>query len=231
MSTAKKVKSVKKSTSKRIPKRKIVDEDLELINKFKKGCQFSFDEIVKKYETKVHNLAMRLTRNPEDSEEVLQDVFVTVFRKIDGFEGKAKFSSWLYRVTVNASFMILRKRKRKQTVSIEDFLPNLADNALGTPQHFGNQSDSRAISNEMRTELEGAISKLPEEYSAVFVLRDVNGLSNKEVSEILNLSIPAVKSRLHRSRIMLRKKLRKYYEDYTSETNFNLGKEVLRNIA
>ena len=195
-----------------------VDEDLELVQQFSKGCLNSFEEIVGRYETKVHNLAMRLTRNAEDAEEVLQDVFLTVYRKIDGFQGKAKFSSWLYRITVNAAFMKLRKRKQNRTVSLEDLLPNVKDRTIFDQSSTSNRGDSRAINNEIREALEQAIAKLPDEYRAVFVLRDIDGLSNKEVGEILGLSIPAVKSRLHRSRLMLRKKLKRFYEDYTDET-------------
>ena len=192
--------------------------DEELIAKFTKGCVFSYEELVKRYETKVHNLSMRLTRNPEDAEEVLQDVFITVYRKISGFEGKSKFSSWLYRITVNAAFMKLRKKKQDQTVSFDDMLPHLQNKAITQKNAFGARSDSLATNNEIRVLLESAIGKLPDDYRAVFILRDMDGLSNKEVGKILDLSIPAVKSRLHRSRLMLRKKLRKFYEDYTNET-------------
>lgn len=191
--------------------------DTVLIEQFTKGCQASFEELISRYETKVHNLAMRLTRNAEDAEEVLQDVFVTVYRKIEGFEGKAKFSSWLYRITVNAAFMKLRKRKQDQSVSLDDMLPHLQNKAVTQKNAFGAHSDSLAINNEIRTSLEGAINRLPEDYRAVFILRDIDGLSNKEVGEILGLSIPAVKSRLHRSRLMLRKRLRRFYEDYTND--------------
>lgn len=195
-----------------------VTTDEELIAKFTKGCIFSYEELVKRYETKVHNLSMRLTRNPEDAEEVLQDVFITVYRKISGFEGKSKFSSWLYRITVNAAFMKLRKKKQDQTVSLDDMLPHLQNKAITQKNAFGARSDSLATNNEIRLLLEGAIAKLPDDYRAVFILRDMDGLSNKEVGKILDLSIPAVKSRLHRSRLMLRKKLRKFYEDYINET-------------
>ena len=193
-------------------------DDTVLIEQFKKGCTFSYEELITRYETKVHNLAMRLTRNAEDAEEVLQDVFVTVYRKIEGFEGKAKFSSWLYRITVNAAFMKLRKRKQDQSVSLDDMLPHLQNKAITQKNAFGAHSDSLALNNEIRMALEGAIQKLPDDYRAVFVLRDIDGLSNKEVGEILTLSIPAVKSRLHRSRLMLRKRLRKFYEDYVNES-------------
>ncbi|MBP9838671.1 MAG: sigma-70 family RNA polymerase sigma factor [Proteobacteria bacterium] len=193
-------------------------DDLELITKFTNGCELSYMELITRYETKVHNLAMRLTKNPEDAEEVLQDVFLTVYRKIESFEGKAKFSSWLYRITVNAAFMKLRKRKQDQSISLDDMTPHAQNKALYEKNTYAIYSDSMAINNEVREMLEGAIHKLPDEYRAVFILRDIDGLSNKEVSEILTLSIPAVKSRLHRSRLMLRKKLRKFYNDYVNDT-------------
>jgi len=193
-------------------------EDNTLIERFRGGCALSYEELITRYETKVHNLAMRLTRNAEDAEEVLQDVFVTVYRKIEGFEGKAKFSSWLYRITVNAAFMKLRKRKQDQSVSLDDMQPHMQNKVLAQKTGFNILSDARAVSNEIRLALEGAINKLPDDYRAVFILRDIDGLSNKEVGEILSLSIPAVKSRLHRSRLMLRKRLRKFYEDFRHDT-------------
>lgn len=206
--------------------------DNELIERFRKGCTVSFEELISRYETKAHNLAMRLTRNAEDAEEVLQDVFVTVYRKIDGFEGKAKFSSWLYRITVNAAFMKLRKRRQDQTVSFEDMLPHLQNKAIGALNNFGAQCDALAHNNEIKDALEGAIGKLPDEYRTVFVLRDIDGLSNKEVGDILGLSIPAVKSRLHRSRLMLRKRLRKFYEDYTDDSKVvAMGPEMIQKAA
>ncbi len=202
-------------------------EDNELIERFSKGCELSFEEIVSRYETKVHNLSMRLTRNTEDAEEVLQDVFVTVYRKIDGFEGKAKFSSWLYRITVNAAFMKLRKRKQNHSISLDEVAPHVQNQIIAQKNGFGASSDSLLLNNEIKGALESAIGKLPEDYRAVFVLRDIDGLSNKEVSEILSLSIPAVKSRLHRSRLMLRKRLRRFYEDYSSDTKVSYGPQLM----
>ena len=193
-------------------------EDTVLIERFTKGCSASFEELISRYETKVHNLAMRLTRNSEDAEEVIQDVFVTVYRKIDSFEGKAKFSSWLYRITVNAAFMKLRKRRQDQSIPLEDLMPHMQNKITTQPNGFGARCDSLAMNNEIKEALEGAITKLPEDYRAVFVLRDIDGLSNKEVGQILDLSIPAVKSRLHRSRLMLRKRLRRFYEDFRHDT-------------
>lgn len=206
--------------------------DTALVARFRKGCEFSFQELIGRYETKAHNLAMRLTRNPEDAEEVLQDVFVTVYRKIDSFEGKAKFSSWLYRITVNAAFMKLRKRKQDTALYIEDLaLSSLKDSNFEKSLTVL-PSDTRAISSEMREAIESAIAKLPDDYRAVFILRDIDGLSNKEVGSILDLTIPAVKSRLHRSRLMLRKRLKKFYEDYADDARIiNYGPQLMQNAA
>jgi RNA polymerase sigma-70 factor (ECF subfamily) len=189
--------------------------DLMLVKRFCAGSMDAFEEIVARYETKVFNLAMRFCRNQEDAEEVIQDVFTTLFQKLKGFEGKSAFSSWLYRIVVNASFMKLRKRKQQNaTVSLEDLTPLVRQQCMERESQSLARSDSITLSKELRDRLEDAIGKLPEEYRAVFVLRDVDGLSNEEVGEILDLSIPAVKSRLHRSRIMLRRKLSRFYEEF-----------------
>lgn len=186
--------------------------DLELIVEFQKGDQRSFEELISRYSTKVHSLASRLTRNAEDAEEVLQDVFVTVHRKIAGFEGKSSFSSWLYRVTVNAAFMKLRKRKQDQTVPLEELVQQAhVVSALKSPE--SSFVDSQSIRNEMLEALEAAIRKLPDDYRPVFILRDVDGLTSREVSKILDLTVPAVKSRLHRSRLMLRRRLSRFFVD------------------
>lgn len=229
MATKAQVKAKAKVAAKRVIK--LADlTDEELIARFTKGCSLSFEQIISRYETKVHSLAMRLTRNTEDAEEVLQDVFVTVYRKIEGFEGKSKFSSWLYRITVNAAFMKLRKRKQDQSVSLDDMCQHAQNKALNIEERPSERSDIVLLNKEVKEAVESAISRLPEEYRAVFVLRDVDGLSNKEVGEILDLSIPAVKSRLHRSRLMLRRKLRKFYEDY-STSKIITGPQVLQNAA
>lgn len=188
--------------------------DTVLVEQFKRGCLESFEEIMRRYESKVFNMAMRFTRNQEDAEEVLQDVFSTLYRKVEGFQGKSAFSSWLYRIVVNAAFMKLRKRKQNQTISIEDLAPAIRQYCLDCDAMVSTRSDSVSMNRELRDIIQNAINRLPEQYRAVFVLRDVDGMSNQEVGEILGLSIPAVKSRLHRSRLMLRKKLQRHYTEY-----------------
>jgi RNA polymerase sigma-70 factor (ECF subfamily) len=199
--------------------------DVGLVDEFKAGDVSAFEEIISRYESKVMNLALRFTRNQEDAEEVMQDVFTTVYRKIDGFRGQSAFSSWLYRIVVNAAFMKLRKRKQTQTLSLEDLAPAVKQHCIERDVLAGQHSHSLAVNRELQEVLQRAIDRLPDQYRAVFVLRDVDGLSNQETGEILNLSIPAVKSRLHRSRIMLRKKLQRYYEDFTG------NKAIIEDIA
>lgn len=197
--------------------KKLETTDVELVKQFRKGSLAAFEEIIQRYEAKVMQLAMRLTRNHEDAEEVMQDVFSTIYKKIDGFQGKSAFSSWLYRIVVNSAFMKLRKRKQSPTIALEDLAPQTKQACLeGENSHY-ERSDTITSSKEMRDVIQLAINRLPKQYRAVFVLRDVDGLSNNEVGEILQLSIPAVKSRLHRSRLMLRKKLQRYYDDYTDK--------------
>jgi len=191
--------------------------DLELISDFQKGNQHSFEELIGRYSEKAYSLALRLTRNQQDAEEVLQDVFVTVFRKIGGFEGKSSFSSWLYRVTVNAALMKLRKNKQDPAVLMEDLMPHINLKVMEKCCDK-NDTDKVALRNEIMVVLEKAISRLPDDYRPVFVLRDVDGLTSREVSKMLNLTVPAVKSRLHRSRLMLRRRLARFFKEYLGDT-------------
>ncbi len=191
--------------------------DLQLVKEFRSGNHLSFEELIGRYSTKAFHLAMRLTRNQQDAEEVLQDVFTTVFRKIKSFEGRSQFSSWLYRITVNTCFMRLRKRKSREMLSIEDISP-LVRNKWSDSKSESESGDTMTYRNRLRAALELAVEVLPEDYRPVFVLRDIDGLSNREVSTILGLTIPAVKSRLHRSRIMLRRTLLPFFEELDGAT-------------
>jgi len=199
--------------------------DQELIDLMKGGDELAFAELVDRYSQKVHNLAIRLTRSEEDTEEVLQDVFVTIYRKIASFEAKSAFSSWLYRITVNTAFMKLRRYRRQNLISFDEYEMHLEDkihsNGNGT-----SQLTSLGSQDELRQTIQRAVNKLPYEYKLIFILRDVDGLSNQAVSEIMQLSVAAIKSRLHRSRLILRKRLRSFYEDISSPTKIFYGKAI-----
>ncbi len=193
--------------------------DLELIAEIKAGNEESFELLTDRYAAKVYSLATKLVKNREDAEDVLQDVFVTVFKKLDAFEGKSSFSSWLYRITVNAALMRIRKKDRIQ--ASEELL---ADAHLEVSHQTPQTLDDLTYRKEMSRFLDDAIKTLPIEYRPVFVLRDVNGLTCGEVSRILNVSVPAVKSRLHRSRFLLREKLiNLYVENCDGRENCKVG--------
>ena len=178
----------------------------------------AYEEIVKRYQDKIYGLALRITRNPTDAEDVLQEVFLTLTRKIDTFRGESKFSSWLYRIAVNASYMHLRGEKKHETdVSLEDYTPYDEKGTLMgriASKDWTDRPDKVLFSKEAMDIIERAVKDLPEPYRVVFLLRDVEGLSNEEVAEILGLSIPAIKSRLHRGRLFLRDKLSDYFYEW-----------------
>jgi len=199
--------------------------DAELVMMIRKGEAEAFEVLMQRCVSKAYGLAARLTKNPEDAEEVLQDVFITVHRKIGGFEGKSSFSSWLYRITMNAALMKLRKRRNDRHVHIEDVVPEYSNSTLLKTCALS-ESDSLTDRQTLLTALEMAIRRLPDEYRPVFVLRDIDGLTSRQVGKILQLSIPAVKSRLHRSRLMLRRKLLPLYREVTEQSQIRIERKA-----
>ncbi len=187
--------------------------DVELVKGVLSRQDDCFEELIERYASKVLNLALRITRCQEDAEEILQEVFITVLTKVQSFEHKAQFSSWLYRVTMNASFMKIRSRNRRRSVSLEDVEPSIKQNWVGNRTELYD-IDFMSSRHELRGAIQAAVDKLPEEYRAIFILRDIDGMSNEMVSRVLQLSVPAVKSRLHRSRLLMRQQLKAHYEGY-----------------
>lgn len=178
----------------------------------------SFNEIVNRYTDKIYRIAFGITRDPNSAEDVLQEVFLNLTRKLDTFRGKSKFSTWLYRITVNASYIHLRSEKKHENeISLENYAPYDENGTLMgkiKSKDWSNRPDILIFSNEAMQIIEKAVSKLPESYRVVFQLRDVEELSNKEVSEILDLTVPAVKSRIHRARLFLRDRLSDYFYEW-----------------
>jgi RNA polymerase sigma-70 factor (ECF subfamily) len=151
-----------------------------------------------------------------DAQDVAQEVLLSIFKKIHTFQGKSAFSSWVYRITLNASYMKLRTKKKDQFVSLDDMLPSFNNSGFQQDKllDWSDSTDSLLFSNETKEIIEKAVAQLPEKEKVVFLLRDVEGLSTEKVGEVLELSIPAVKSRLHRARLFLRKKLSNYFEEF-----------------
>ena len=153
-----------------------------------------------------------------DAQDVTQEVLLTLFRKINMFQGKSAFSSWVYRIAVNASYMKLRTKKKEPNVSIDELMPSF--NSAGFQQEkiqdWSENTESLMFNTETRDVINKAVDLLPEKEKVVFLLRDVEGLSTEKTGEILDLTVPAVKSRLHRARLFLRKKLSYYFEEFSS---------------
>jgi RNA polymerase sigma-70 factor, ECF subfamily len=190
-----------------------VDRDAALLEALRQGDPSAMERLVDTYADRVYRLTFRITGSKEDAEEATQDALWTVGRKIATFKGDSAFGSWLYRIAANAAYMKLRSRKAKsKEIAIADVLPALDDGGV----HFEPMDDwspkveERALNGELRELLDTAIAELPPEYRAALVLHDVEGMPNPDVAEALGISLPAVKSRIHRSRLYLRKRLSDY---------------------
>jgi len=180
--------------------------------------QKAIEEIFNRYVDKVYGIALGISRDPNSAEDIIQDVFLTLIEKIDTFQGRAKFSTWLYRVTVNASYMYLRAEKKHESdYSLENYVPYDENGTLIgriKDKEWSSRPDILNFSKEAMEILDTAINELPETYRIVCQLRDVNELSYEEISEILGISSGAVKSRLHRARLYLRDKISDYFYEW-----------------
>lgn len=188
----------------------------QLVKDLQAGKVDSFEKLANLYQKKIYTLSFNLTRNVMDAEDVTQEVLLTLFKKIHTFQGRSAFSSWVYRITLNATYMKLRSRKKDKSISIEELLPSFNGSGFQQEkiQDWSENTESLLFDNEVRETIQKAVNLLPDKEKIVFLLRDVEYLSTESVSEILNLSIPAVKSRLHRARLFLRKKLACYFGEY-----------------
>ncbi|HEY5997547.1 MAG TPA: sigma-70 family RNA polymerase sigma factor, partial [Candidatus Deferrimicrobiaceae bacterium] len=138
--------------------------------------------------------------------------FITVVRKVGMFKGDSALYSWIYRICVNTCLMRLRGRRRNETVSIEEFMPVFTEEGMhASPvDDWSKEVERNMLNKELGEVIQKYTDSLSEKYRVVFVLSDVEGLSNEETAEILGLSVPAVKSRLHRARLYLRERLTRY---------------------
>jgi len=192
-----------------------MDEDYDIVKKVKSGDFDAFESLVEKYQGKIYRHLRKMVHDTSHTEDLLQETFLNAYKGLRGFEGTSTFSTWLFRIATNTALMYLRKN-RPETVEYDDAIRNSADNhfAPASPQ-FVNTPLEMLLSMEGKRELEKAIDGLPVDYRAVLILRDVEGFSLEEVSRIVDSSIPAVKSRLHRARNSVRVALNSYYVEGT----------------
>lgn len=191
----------------------------DFLDKARSGDEKAFAKIVRHYEDMVYGFSFKVCRDKQYAEETLQDTFVNVYRKLKQFDGKSKFSTWLYSIVTNNCLMKRRRRKlEKDSVSIDEVTdprrqidpwPDHEDRQLAI-QSWRNSPLEEAMSRELRERLDDAILKLPVDYRLVFILRDIEDKSAEETATIMKLTVPAVKSRLRRARIFLREQLNEY---------------------
>ena len=197
-----------------------VDADADLVAALRAEQPDAAEKLVERFGDRVYRLAMRITGSNEDAEEAAQDALWTVARKIGMFKGESAFGSWIYRITANAAYQKLRTRRQKSAeIAMDDVLPSLDDERHFEPMDdWSNRVDERALQGELRGVLQEAIDGLPDEYRTALVMHDVEGMSNPDIAETLGISLPAVKSRIHRSRLYVRKRLSDYLKDGMAKT-------------
>jgi RNA polymerase sigma-70 factor (ECF subfamily) len=186
--------------------------DERLVKMAQAGETRAFDELVRRYENKVYRLAHKILREDEDAADVLQDTFLSAYRGLKNFKAESTFSTWLYRIATNASLMKVRKR-RDNLVSLEQSQSPVPGAEPLSIADWHKQPVEDLMDTETREILQESVDQLPEDLRTVFLLRDDQELSNQEVAEILDLSVAAVKSRLHRARVILRDRLNRYFGD------------------
>jgi RNA polymerase sigma-70 factor (ECF subfamily) len=190
-----------------------VDRDAALLEGLRRGDAGAAELLLDTYGDRVYRLAIRITGNEQDAEEVAQDALWTAARKIGSFKGESAFGSWVYRITANTAYQKLRGRRgRRNEVLWDDLQPAFDEHRqhVGPVADWSGKVEEPALQTELRTVLTTAINDLPRDYRTAFLMHDVEGLSNPEIAETLHLSLPAVKSRVHRSRLFLRERLSRY---------------------
>lgn len=191
-------------------------EELALLARAQQGDVEAFEALVGRYRDRVYGLAWRMTRSDADAAEITQDTFLSAFKNLGTFRGEAAFGSWVQRIAANHSLMRLRHRRVAQNAEQELLGPafNERGSLEETPaSDWGRPADEQALDAELGRAIDEASGALPEMYREVFLLKDVEDLSYEEIAEMLGLSVPAVKSRLHRARLAMRESIDAFYRD------------------
>ncbi len=174
------------------------------------GDRAEFAKLVSRYSGQIYRLALKMLKNQQDAEDILQETFIKAFKALPDFEGRSKLSTWLYRIATNEALMFLR-RKRPDTVSVEQ--PREDDDDQPSLQiiDWCCLPEGEFMSSEALGYLQESVDKLPESLRVVFLLRDIEGLSTRETANVLDLTETAVKTRLSRARLRLREMLTTYF--------------------
>lgn len=189
-------------------------KDALLVKKLKEKDPTAMDELVEAYGGKIFNLAIGLLKKEEDAEDVLQDTLIQVYEKIHTFREEAALSSWMYRIAINFAYMKLRKIKRNEYTPLDEYIPQFKQDGMHSApvQNWAEKGETTLLRKELGEILTKSIDSLSDKYKVVLRLRDIDGFSTEEVANITGMTVPAVKSRLHRARLFLREKISNYYK-------------------
>ncbi len=197
--------------------------DEELVAAYLEGDTNAFEELVERYKNRIYNLAYRMLGNPDDAYDLTQEVFLLLVRNLPSFRGEARFSTWLYRVVLNACYD--RARKSRNHLSLQESpgedLPELGETLADEDAVSPEENMEKA---EIRSRVQEAISKLPPKFREVVVLHDIQGYDYREVAEILGISLGTVKSRLNRARNKLARELSGFWAESAGEGELSPGK-------
>ncbi len=188
--------------------------DEQLVQLAKQGDFDAFDTLATRHQERLYRLGIRMLRNEQDAQEVVQESLLSAWKNLAKFESKSQFGSWIYRIAANAALMMLRTRRRHPEAPLEEAGLGESDEvpAGTTVTDWSKRPDTEFQSSELRAHIQAAVDALPEQSRVVFVLRDVEEMSTEETAELLHLSVPAVKTRLHRARLILREEIGRYFD-------------------
>ena len=193
-------------------------DEAVLVTRLRAGDDRAFEDLVRTYGGRLLAVARRFVRNEEDAQDIVQSAYLSAFRALEQFEGNCQLSTWLHRIVVNTALMKLRSRKRKPEESIEDFLPTFQDDGHHVEQFsdWSAPADVLLERRQTRVTVRACIERLPDNYRAVLLLRDIEEQSTQEVAKALSMTPTAVKVRLHRARQALSTLLREQFAQPTA---------------
>ncbi len=163
----------------------------------------SFEEVVEKHADFVYNVALRMTGDPTEAQDVMQEAFISAYRAFPKFRGESAITTWLYRITVNAALMKRRKEKKSKSVTLTGYEESDVEDWAQDPERA-------ALDSELQTAIQDGLKKLPPDLRMAVVLRDVQGLSGEEAAQAQGVPVATLKTRLHRGRMLMRKHLDGY---------------------
>jgi RNA polymerase sigma-70 factor (ECF subfamily) len=180
-------------------------DERDLVARSRAGDHAAFEELVRRETPRLYGLLVRMLGDASAAEDLVQECFVRAWRALAGFRGDARFSTWIYRIAVNEANRFLARESRRELLPFDDVRLEVPD--------LGAQTAELAESSALRAQLEALLLELPAHYRAAVVLRDVEGLSNEEAADVLGLDLRNFKSRLHRGRMALRRRLEELADD------------------